>query len=360
MRASIDDLKLMVALKVDDIVARHLPGATLKSGKWLARNPNRKDRHANSFYVYGRGHAKAGAFVDYGSPHRGSPLDLIPFLVHGIDRPDPRTAIQLTKDYLGIADTTVDEAYLASLRADAERRLRDFEKRDAEERSRQAERAFALFKKAKPITGTPAQAYIEQARGVPLAALAEPPGALRFLPDEPNWEEPRGPDGKHPTFPTMLAAMSRWQEPVAALQRTSLTQDGQKAQARRAKLIYPSSVGAVIRLAKGANRLSPEKAAQAGLTGEALILCEGAEDGLSCMLARPDARVWAVCGVSNIQHVAVPPSVTRVIVAADADWEGSEARRALDLGLLALKEQRRDVSVAFPQVGKDFNDWLRG
>lgn len=356
---SLDDIKQIAGQRADEIVGRLLPGAVLKGGKWLARNPNRNDKRAGSFVIHASRSAKAGGFCDYASGDTGSALDLIPYLVHGMVKPDPKTACDLTLAWLGIKGSTVSEDWLAAERRKADVRARDFELRAERQAEKDRGRAQAVFMAGEPIIGTPAQAYIETARGVPLASLAQPPGALRYGEAEPHWLEPRGPCGA-PRFPALIAAMSRWNQPIAAIQRTYLTEEGQKAAVGKTKLIYPASVGAVIRLSKGGNRLSPESAAANGLTGETLILCEGAEDGLTCMLAQPLARVWAVCGVTNLRHVQVPPSVSRVIVAADNDWQGSAARMALDDGLMALKSQCRTVDLAFAANGKDFNDWLRG
>jgi hypothetical protein len=357
-RISIDDLKQMIGERADDIVREFLPRATFKSNKWLACNPNRPDRSAGSFYVYGSKSAKAGGFVDYASGDKGSSLDLVAYLKHGIVKPDAATAINLSKQYLGLGDGAVDQAWLAEARRKADVRFQDAEKRAAEQNAKDAARATALWRGGKSIQGTPAQAYIEGARGVPLSQLRQPPNALRFSPSEPNWMEKRGPHG-FPMFPAMLAAMSRWNQPIVSVQRTYLTETGAKASVAKSKLIFPSSVGAAIRLSKGNSTWSPEQAAAKGVTGETLILCEGAEDGLTCMLARPDARVWAVCGVTNLMHMKVPPSVAHVIVAADNDWQGSAASQALSLGLMALKDQCRSVTVAFSELGKDFNDWLK-
>lgn len=358
-RLNIDDIKAMIGARADDIVSQYLPKAVFKSGKWLARNPNRADKSAGSFYVYGSKSPKAGGFVDYSSGDSGSALDLVAFLKHGILKPDATTAINLSKAYLGLDHGAVDQAWLDAERHKVALRADDMEARQKREAETQAQRASQIFLGAKPIIGTPAQLYIEGARGVPLASLPHLPGALRYSPSEANWEERRGPDG-FPKFPAMVAAMSRWNTPIAAVQRTYLTPDGAKADVAKVKLIYPSSMGAAIRLSKGISHVSPEVADARGIRGETLILCEGAEDGLTCMMARPDARVWAVCGVTNLQHMSVPPSVQHIIVAADNDWQGSAARRALNNGLMALKDQRRSVSVVFSGVGKDFNDWLRG
>lgn len=359
-RAEWDDLKARMASRADDIARALVPGAALKGGKWTGRNPRRDDRHAGSFIVYGRSHARAGSFIDYASSESGDAIDLVAYL-KGFPYRNRECALREALDWLGELGGKPDpdkvRAELDRARADAARRARA----DAAQLERQRRRTLALWKDCRPLAGSLAETYLHAARGIDLARLPDPPGALRFHPGLANWMEPRRPNGGHPTFPSLVAAMSRWGEPIAAIQRTSLAKDGRgKAPVRKAKLIYPSSQGAVIRLSRGVNRCSPEDAARDGLAGETLIICEGAEDALTCVLAWPDARVWACCGVTNIRYVEPGPSVSRVIVAADRDWLGSAARAALDDGLFWLRERVRHVELAFPEEGKDFNAWLTG
>jgi hypothetical protein len=356
-----DELRAMIGERADEIVRRFLPRARLtKKNTWEgATNPARADRHAGSFIIYGSNHPKAGGYVDYASGQTGGPLDLIALLEHRQHRPDAKFAIQLCLDFLGLKDTAADPAWLEEQKRKAKQRADDAERLAREQEKREETRMLDLWGQCKPLDGTPAQAYLEQARGCRLDALAEQPGALRFHPRLPNWKEPRAGAG-FPHYPCLVAAMSRMGKGIAALQRTYLTDAGQKASVAKVKLIYPASVGAAIRIARGANRCSPEQAVARGLTGETLILCEGAEDAVTLAMAKPDARVWAVCGVNNLQHQIIPASVSRVIIAGDNDWHGSMARDALNVGVLAVKQQVRDVRVAFSEHGKDFNDWLKG
>lgn len=359
-RREFDDLKERIGAKADDIARRLLPGAVQRNGSWSGLNPRRSDRHAGSFIVYGAGHKKRGSFIDYAAGESGDALDLVAYL-KGFPYRDRTISLRETLDWLGELTAPKSEA---ERQAELDRARRDTARWD-QERAQKAEqarnRAMALWRDCRALAGTQVQTYLEVARGIPLDRLPHPPGALRFHPGLANWMEPRGPGGKHPEFPAMVAAMSRIGQPIAALQRTFLTPDGgAKAAVRKAKLIYPDSQGAVIRIGKGVNLCSPEQAAADGLCGETLVICEGAEDALSCMVAMPDARVWACCGVTNIRFVDPGPTVSTVIVAADNDWLGSKAREALEDGLFSLRLRGFDVRVAFPDEGKDFNDMLKG
>jgi hypothetical protein len=359
-QADFASIKARVAMRADEVVGQHLKDAEKSGDRWFARNPRRIDKTIGSFMVHGSRSPRAGSFVDFACGEKGDAFDLIAYL-KGFGYKDRSAALRESLDFLGELHHKPDPAKVARELAEARRQQDKADAARAAEQQRGRDRAMAIWRDAAPIAGTAAETYLRQCRGIDLDRLAHPPSALRFA-HLANWLEPKGEDGRHPVFPSLVAAMSRLGQPIAALQRTALMADGSdKAALRKPKLIFPESRGAVIRIARGINDCSPEAAAKLGLCGETLIVCEGAEDALTCALAMPEARVWACCGVGNLRYVDPGPTVSHVIVAADADWSGSAARAALDDGLWVLKQQNFDVRVAFPAEGsKDFNDWLRG
>ena len=192
--------------------------------------------------------------------------------------------------------------------------------------------ARELWRKAVPVPGTPAHAYL-RSRGITI----EPPPSLRYLAA-----------AKHtPTgliLPALVAGMTRWPERrVEAVQRTFLSVDGSdKARVSQPRMTLGPARG-------GAVRLAP--------IGADLALCEGVEDGLSVMQAT-GTPAWACLGTSGLRAVVLPPlpSASMVTIFADGDEAGEKAAREL---AERLAGEGRRVSIARPSMGKDFNDTLR-
>ena len=87
-------------------------------------------------------------------------------------------------------------------------------------------------------------------------------------------------------------------------------------------------------------------------------MCEGIEDGLSLLTAKPDFRVLAVVSVSNFQNIKLPENIHQVIIAVDND-EGHQAKRAVDAAITNFISQGKTVCKISSPVGKDFNDYLQ-
>lgn len=157
-------------------------------------------------------------------------------------------------------------------------------------------RAQDLWDEALPIAGTPAQAYLRR-RVIPLT-----PSVLRYHPRTPLGR------GKLAAFrPAMLAAIHE-HERLVALQRTFL--DAQEP--RRARdLAHPRR--SLAQPGRGAVILAPAT--------EVLGLAEGVESALSAMILL-GIPVWATLGSERFPHVAVPETVTRLILLPDSDRAG--------------------------------------
>jgi hypothetical protein len=90
------------------------------------------------------------------------------------------------------------------------------------------------------------------------------------------------------------------------------------------------------------------------LVFDTLVLAEGVEDALT--IAQSTSHpVWAAVG-TGLALVQVPDFVQRIILAADADEPG---RLAADKAAREFYRQGREVRIAFPPAGKDFNQYLR-
>jgi putative DNA primase/helicase len=199
-------------------------------------------------------------------------------------------------------------------------------------RSKEAEvkepdaRALSIWRKARPI-GEIVAAYF-QSRGV-------------TIPVPPSLRQGVGlAIGGTPT-PTLVAAVSRPDGRIIAVQQLRLTWKGCKA---------PASVQRVTtgRLWDGAVRLAA--------ADEALGLAGGVETALSAMQLS-GVPTWATLGAERLSLTFVPPRVRELHVFADADQAGERAAvRA------AERHVRRGLTVHIrcpPEGSADWNDVLR-
>ncbi|MCT2401833.1 toprim domain-containing protein [Novosphingobium sp. HK4-1] len=177
-----------------------------------------------------------------------------------------------------------------------------------------------------PIAGTLVQAYLLR-RAIPLT-----PSALRYHPRTPLGR------GKLAVFrPAMLAAIHEYGR-LVALQRTFLDAH----EPRRARdLANPRR--SLAQPGRGAVILAPAT--------EVLGFAEGVESALSAMILL-GLPVWATLGSERFPHVAVPETVTRLILLPDAD-------RAGRIGAAKASEAHavpgRTIETIWPPAG--FNDW---
>lgn len=275
------------------------------------------------------------------------------------------------------------------------------EKRKAAERERQAERwrqAEAEKKRADGIRAareiwhharrdfakSPAESYLRSRGLVP--GFGWPP-TLRWATAEKYIEKGDPQDGTF--WPAMIAPLQLYDfiygtSELVAVHKTYLAADGSgKAPVETAKKMRGAPSGAAIRLAKA---------------GPVLGIAEGIETGLTVLQAcakNPPAfapgglPVWVAGSLGNIAGgglgegephpnppednpnkrlpstvpdmtrpgVVLPPEVRLVVLLADNDSKDPEnARALLERGANRYRAENRQVSIAWPEAGKDFND----
>jgi Toprim domain len=200
------------------------------------------------------------------------------------------------------------------------------------------------------LRDTPVAAYLA-ARGIDLAELTRQPRCLRFHPALWNRESGR-------SWPAMVAAISDAAGVHVATHRTWLQQNRAgrwiKARLEDPKMVLGTYGGGTIRLWRGASRKPLADAPE----GDAVIIAEGIEDGLSCALCCPELRVLAAVSLANMARVVLPPAVRTVILAADNDGDNEAATAQLQRAADHFILDRRVVKIARSPVGKDFNDLL--
>lgn len=336
------ELARMLAGNILALVHELLPDGHREGAEWVHPSLSGSSRRSLSVRLTGY---KAGVFSDFSSGDAGDALDLIAAVLYRGDS-DKRAAIDWARAWLGLGDAA---APAAERRPAAPPQPAPADDAEAAGRRRVARR---LFLSAQPgLAGTPVFAYLA-ARGIDLAELGRQPRSLRFHPAVLNKETDQ-------YRPAMLAAVVNGAGEHAATHRTWLQQDADgrwiKAALRNPKMSLGSLSGGTIRLWRGASRKPLAQAPD----GEALILAEGIEDGLSCALLCPELRVLSAVSLSNMASVELPPAIRTVILAADNDGDNAAAARALQRAVDRLLSQGRAVRIARSPVGKDFADLLK-
>ncbi len=363
------DIKEALQDRIEALARELLPDGHRNGGYWIGRNPLRDDRHAGSFWILLK--RNPGVWKDEATGDTGDVINLVQYLGQ---LPDYRATRDWCVRWLGWKSgpqKPMSDAARRAVERQREKQRAEREASEAEELAKQSGRAFSLWLKCVKLTpdtfpGSLLETYL-QSRGLDLKrwlidAGRPLPGAIRFSASEPYvLAEGRGRTHRPCMVTLMTGANGRHQ----AIHRTWLSPDGSGKAAfpdperNKARKIWPSPVGAVIRISKGEGDLTPEEAARQGRAGP-LVVTEGIEDALSIAISCPDHRVWAAGTLGNIAHVPVLPCVSRVIVAADNDWHNKQASAALGRAVAALKAHGRPVAIARSTIGKDMNDLLKG
>jgi putative DNA primase/helicase len=205
----------------------------------------------------------------------------------------------------------------------------DQRKSDQDEAKR-IEAALQIWRSATPARGTLVETYL-LSRGLYLPAST----MLRFYAGL-----------KHPSgsrWPAMIALVTRGTDgtPVA-IHRTFLAIDGAaKAAVEKPKMMLGPCRGGAVRLAN---------------PSDLLMVGEGIETCLAAMQATGHPA-WAALSTSGMRSLDLPKGVGNVIVLADGDDGGEAAARDC---ARRWKREGRQVRIARPPRGMDFNDMLMG
>jgi hypothetical protein len=191
-------------------------------------------------------------------------------------------------------------------------------------------RARELWSVGRPINWTIAETYLRN-RSIDIVL-----DCLRFCERTPLGK------GKMATFrPAMLAAVTD-DSGLLAVQRTFLDARGRRARdlRRPRRLLAHPCAGAV--------RLVP--------ANDTLGIAEGVETAISAMILL-GIPVWATLGSERFPLIAIPKSVTRLILLPDNDHAG---RTAVPLAMKAHIVPGRSIETIWPWNGRnDWNDVLR-
>lgn len=188
--------------------------------------------------------------------------------------------------------------------------------------------AAQLWSEARPLAGSPGETYLA------VRGISESSSELRF--------HPRTPHGRKPLtrFAPALIAAVRDDSGLVGVHRTFLDR-----KTNRLAAIVPAKC-ALGRLGSGAVRLQPAV--------DVLGLAEGIETALSAaqLFGIP---CWATLGTERFRHVALPSSVSVLLLFLDHDAGG---RRAEVLVRSRLGEQVAIEARYPPRARDDWNDVL--
>jgi hypothetical protein len=324
------------ALALELLPAGHREGAEWRCGS-LAGEPGQ----SLGMHLFG---PRAGVWCDFTTGESGDALDLVAAIRFG---GRVRDAIAWGRAWLGrSAEASVSRRGNESARAP-----RGVPHDDDGERRRR--RALGLFLSAPVgLRNTPAASYLAS-RGIDLGCLGRAPGALRFHPAAWCGEVAQ-------PLPAMLAAIIDGTGRHVATHRTWLSDDDDaggwgKAALKNPKMTLGSYAGGFIPLQRGGSGKAIGEAPE----GETVAIAEGIETALSVALACPELRVLAAVSLGNMARIALPRTLRFVILCADNDAADNEtAARALRTATARLASEGRQVRVARPPIGKDFNDTL--
>jgi phage/plasmid primase-like uncharacterized protein len=197
------------------------------------------------------------------------------------------------------------------------------------EDAKRAAKVAQIVASSKDPHGTRVEIYLRR-RGITQTPL---PPSICYLPHAYNG------------YGALVALATDAQGQVQGLQQIYLTDDGRKAPLKVQK-----------RTNKARDGWSDIAAVR--MPGHPpIILCEGVETALSVWQATGQ-ETWACLGISNIGRAPLPDGVP-VIIARDGDEPNSKADQQLRQAVTMLRSQGRDVSVAEPPPGQDFNDILQ-
>jgi putative DNA primase/helicase len=199
-----------------------------------------------------------------------------------------------------------------------------------EVRERETRTALEIWHASKPGAGM-LERYLHYGRGIEIPI----PDALRFHAGL------RHRSGE--IFPAMVALVTNANtgEPCG-VHRTFLSPDcSQKAPVNRQKMFLGPCRGGVIRLAPAT---------------DLVMLAEGIETALSVMQAKK-WPAWTALSASYFQTLKLPTEIKRVVVLADGDDPGENAAKR---AAYRWRREGRQVSIARPPRGSDFNDVLCG
>lgn len=333
------EISQMLAASMPALARECLPGGQKRGNEWTAGSLAGEPGTRVSVRIAG---TKVGMWKNFAGEEGGDALDLVAACLTGGDL---KQAFKWACNWLGLSSERVEERRI-ELKEKAEADRQNAEQAATKRRLRARD---IWLGSREDIRATPVDLYL-RGRGIDLARFDHPPHALRFAPEH-YCAEIEAP------LPAMLAAITNLEGRIVAVHQTWLGQHGgqwSKAKLECSKKVLGSFAGSCIRLrrgrsGKGLAKVSPD---------ETVAIGEGIETCLSVALACPELRILAAVSLSNLGTIRLPDTARKVLILADRD-ENAVARKGLRKAIDAHMAAGREVRVAMPPKGKDFNDAIR-
>lgn len=341
---SISELSAMLSQQVDSVVPAILPHAVREGHEW--RVGSVYGEAGRSLAIHRSG-ARQGVWCDFSSNDlRGDIMDLI---AHAVCGGDKAQAVKWAKGFLGLAD--INPKSLEKKRKDAEVYAKKREQDALEAFEKKQKQAKAIWlNSSSNLLGSPVEAYLKN-RVIYFDYMPEIPRALRYCPSCFARE-----NDMNLYFPAMVAAVTDGKGNHIATHRTYLQQFNhvwKKAKLKDPKKVLGSFRGGYIPISRGKSGLAMIKAP----ADDVVVITEGIEDALTLAMSCHEYRIIAGISVGNFANIILPEQIETVIFAADNDGKGSMADKALNQAIGAMNRAGKDVYIAKPPSGKDFNEW---
>lgn len=359
---SVAEIAERINAEAATLAAELLPNGTRSQNKWMCSGI--ADHGGSESMWVNLSGPKIGQWFDAGNcaadEQKGDMIDLLRLKVCGGDK---GRAVAEAKRRLGIVDSwspkdasTPSPAEREAAASAARSRLEARQAEDAREKAARIRGAKALYfhDQARPIAGTPAEAYL-LGRGLTWGQAGRWPRTLKFHPDV--WCAQAG-----VKVPAMLAQILLPNGDQIGTHRTFLmacpNRGWTKLDVPKPKKFLGLFWGGFIPINRGAG----EKAMSA-MAEEPLYLAEGIEKCLAVRMKKPEARIASSASLGNMGALALPPPLAggpprQLVIVADRD-DKPDAQATLERVIAQQQARGVVVSIVMPPAPfKDIDEWM--
>lgn len=289
-----------------------------------------------SFVVTLKGQ-KRGLWHDFQTGEGGNLLSLISKTYGHHSKQDFQKTLQTAAQLLGISPRNYSDTKTEKITPTAQKTQDPAVQGFDADQKRKIAYARQLEKESLPISGTLAERYLREHRGL----SGSFPDTLRFHP-KLNSKINRG------TYPALLVIAQDKDGKTQAVQAIYLDKNtANKAQVEVKKQVFGIIKGALVTLQKG-NSQKPT------------LIAEGPETGLSLRQAMPNHDVKVTLGVYNYRNIQPTMVNQKVILCLDNDGQHSSTQKAVQQAIEHLQKSGKEVYTNQPDAIKtDYNDMLK-